>query len=199
MRKLAFLLALGLRSLPAGAQDNYPRAELFGGFSFGSVEVDDPVGNVPESEQALGFQAAAMLNITEAFGLVAEVGGLWGDLPFTVFSGGSRGGTFRRFQAFAGPRFTKRTNRISVFVHALPGFAQQRDTIMSSSFFSPPSTRSSTSNGFAVALGGGVDVKAGRHLAIRAVQVDSLPIRIGGDRTNGVRVGVGIVLKFGGA
>jgi hypothetical protein len=198
MRKIATLLVLGLFSLPASAQGNYPRAELFGGFSFGSIEVVGPVINSPELAQALGFQAAATLNVTEAFGIVAEVGGLWGDLQSRTFSGGTGGGTFRRFQVLAGPRFTRRTNRIVVFVHALPGFAQQRDTRMSTSFFFPPSTTISTSNGFALALGGGIDVKAGRHLSIRAVQVDYLPMRVEGDWRNSVRVGVGVVLKFGG-
>ncbi len=203
MRKLAFVLTLGFLSVPASAQGNYPRAELFGGFSFGSIEVKDPVGNTFGHEAAEGFQAAIAVNVNRTLGIVADFGGLWGDLPSTVFSGGTGGGTFRTLQVFVGPRFTKRMDGFAVFVHALPGFAQQRDTIMSTSFFFPPSTTTSTSNGFAMALGGGVDVNLGKRLAIRAVQVDYLPTRFSTPfftnfRSN-VRVGVGVVLKFGGS
>jgi hypothetical protein len=202
MRKFATLLVLGLFSLPASAQSDYPRVELFGGFSFGSIEVKAPVSNTFGHEAAKGFQAAIAVNVNRTLGIVADFGGLWGDHP--TFSSGTTfaEGTFRVLHIFAGPRFTKRTNRIAVFVHALPGFAQQRETIMGKGFFSPPTTTTSTSTGFAVALGGGVDINLGKRLAIRAVQVDYLPIRVStrfftNFRSN-VRVGVGVVLKFGG-
>jgi peptidoglycan-associated lipoprotein len=201
MRKLAFVLALGFLSVPASAQSDYPRAELFGGFSFGSIRVKDPLG-VFDHEPAEGFQAAIAVNVNRTLGIVADFGGLWGDLHRSVFSGGTSGGTFRTLQVFVGPRFTKRTNRITMFVHALPGLAQQRDTIMSTSFFFPPSTTTSTSYGFVVALGGGVDVNLGKRLAIRAVQVDYLATRFStplfGNFGSNVRVGVGVVFKFGG-
>ncbi len=203
MRKLAFVLALGFLSVPASAQSDYPRAELFGGFSFGSIEVQAPVSLTFGHEAAEGFQAAIAVNVNRTLGIVVDFGGLWGDHP-TFQSGTSFGeGTFRVLHIFAGPRFTMRTNRITVFVHALPGFAQQRETITTGSFFFPPTTTTSTSNGFAMALGGGVDVNLGKRLAIRAVQIDYLPTRFSTPfftnfRSN-VRVGVGVVFKFGGS
>ncbi len=203
MRKFATFLVLGLFSLPASAQGNYPRAELFGGFSFGSIVVQDPARGTLGHEAAEGFQAAIAVTVNRTLGIVADFGGLWGDLLSTVFSGGTSAGTFRTLQVFVGPRFTKRMDGFAVFVHALPGFAQHRDTIMSTSIFFPPRTTTSTSTGFAVALGGGVDVNLGKRLAIRAVQVDYLPTRFAtpffrNSRSN-VRVGVGVVLKFGGS
>ncbi len=202
MRKFATLLVLGLFSLPASAQGNYPRAELFGGFSFGSIDVSAPRGP-SEHEAAEGFQAAIALNVNRTLGIVADFGGLWGDLPSFVSGTSSSEGTFRMLHIFAGPRFTKRTNRIAVFVHVLPGFAQQRETTMERFFFAPPSTRTFTENGFVVALGGGVDVNLGKRLAIRAVQVDYLPTQFSTpfflDSRHNVRVGVGVVLKFGGS
>ena len=203
MRKLATLLVLGLFSLPASAQGNYPRAELFGGFSFGSIEVKAPVVNTFGHEAAEGFQAAITVNVNRTLGIVADFGGLWGDHPSFVSGTIFAEGTFRVLHIFAGPRFTKRTNRIAVFVHALPGFAQQRETIMEDFFFSPPSTTTSTLTNLAVALGGGVDVNLGKRLAIRAVQVDYLPTGLytpffSNSRSN-VRVGVGVVLRFGGS
>ncbi len=203
MRKLAFVLALGFLSVPASAQDNYPRAELFGGFSFGSIEVSAPVRGTSGHEAAEGFQAAIAVNVNRTLGIVADFGGLWGDQRSFVSGTSFAEGTFRVLHIFAGPRFTKRTNRIAVFVHVLPGFAQQRETIMRKGFFSPPTTTTSASNGFAMALGGGVDVNLGKHLAIRAVQVDYLPIRVSTpffyDSRHNVRVGVGVVLMFCGS
>ena len=76
MRKLATLLVLGFLSLPASAQGNYPRAELFGGFSFGSIEVRAPVANTFGHEAAEGFQAAIAVNVNRTLGIVADFGGL---------------------------------------------------------------------------------------------------------------------------
>ncbi len=201
MRKFATLLVLGFLSLPASAQGNYPRAELFGGFSFGSIEVRDPVRGTFGHEAAEGFQAAIAVNVNRTLGIVADFGGLWGDLPSFQSGTISGGGTFRVVHIFAGPRFTKRTNRIAVFVHALPGFDHQRDTETFTSFFGPTTTIS-TLTSFAVALGGGVDVNLGKRLAIRAVQVDYIPtlfsVPFFSNSISSVRVGVGVVLKFGG-
>jgi hypothetical protein len=202
MRKLAFILALGFLSIPASAQDNYPKAEVFGGFSFGSIEVSAPVRGTSGHEAAEGFQAAIAVNVNRTLGIVADFGGLWGDQRSFVSGTSFAEGTFRVLHIFAGPRFTKRTNRIAVFVHVLPGFAQQRETTMERFFFAPPSTRTFTENGFVVALGGGVDVNLGKRLAIRAVQIDYLPTQFSTpffyDSRHNVRVGVGVVLKFGG-
>ncbi len=201
-RLLPISTVLLLLAAPVWGQD-YPKVEVFGGFFFGGIEATAPVTGAGGLRQALGFQAAVALNITEAFGVVGEAGGLWGDLP--SFTGGSLGlaeGTFRTLPIFAGPRFTKRMEGVTVFAHALPGFAQQRETLMRrTQFILPDSTTTSTSNGFALALGGGIDVKAGQHLAIRAVQIDYLYLpdlsRVTG-RTNNFRLGIGVVWQFGG-
>ncbi len=90
---------------------------------------------------------------------------------------------------FAGPRFTKHMDGVTVFVHALPGFARQLRTDRFNT--------TSTSNGFAVALGGGVEQNLGKHLAIR-VQIDYLPTRLRGGWENSLRFGFGVVCQFGG-
>lgn len=52
------------------------------------------------------------------------------------------------------------------------------------------------SNGFAVALGGGVDVKLNDKVSIRAIQIDYLPIRFSGGTIHNGRVGAGINFRF---
>jgi outer membrane immunogenic protein len=57
-----------------------------------------------------------------------------------------------------------------------------------------------SANGFALAPGGGVDVKLKRKFAVRAVQVDYLLTRINNgvnDHQNNLRIGFGIVYRFG--
>jgi len=175
-------------SSSAWGQD-YPKVEVFGGFSFGQIEVQEPVVNTFDHEPTIGFQAAVTVNVNRTLGFVTDFGGLWGDFPTGFFLGG-RPDTFRMLHIFAGPRFTKRMGDFTVFVHALPGFARQLRTDRFNT--------TSTSNGFAVALGGGVDVNLGKHLAIRAVQVDYLPTRLRGGWENGLRFGLGVVWQFGG-
>ncbi len=205
MRKFATLLVLGLFSLPASAQGNYTRVELFGGFSLGSVKPARLLNLTPDQERALGFQAAVTGNLTRNIGIVIELGGLWGDLPTSSSPFGTTTGTFRTFHLLVGPRFAKRSSRATGYVHFLAGLAQQKSNEIQGPSFRPlpvpsvPIETSSTSNGFGAALGGGLDISVNKRISIRAVQVDYLPMRVEGDWTNSVRVGVGVVLKFGGS
>jgi hypothetical protein len=48
-----------------------------------------------------------------------------------------------------------------------------------------------------MALGGGLDVHAGEHLDIRAIQADYLPTFFNGTHQNNYRVGAGVKVKFG--
>ncbi len=135
-------------------------------------------------------------------GIVADFGGLWGDLPSFQSGTISGEGSFRVVHIFAGPRFTKRMDGFAVFVHALPGFDHRRDTETVTSLFGPTTTISILTS-FAVALGGSVDVNLGKRLAIRAVQVDYVRTLFStpffSNSRSSVRVGVGVVLKFGGS
>ncbi len=194
-----------LLSSSAWGQD-YPKVEVFGGFSFGTIEVREPRSGGFDYEATIGFQAAVTVNVNRTLGFVTDFGGQWGDLPFTLLPFGSSMGTFTIFQIFAGPRLTKHMGNVTVFVHALPGLARQRATEQGTQPVSNPVdvsfvtvTTISTSNSFAMALGGGVDVNLGKHLAIRAVQVDYLPTRLRGGWENSLRFGFGVVWQFGGS
>jgi len=48
-----------------------------------------------------------------------------------------------------------------------------------------------------MAIGGGLDVNAGEHVAIRVIQADWLSFRRSGESSNGnVRVSAGLVFRF---
>ena len=48
---------------------------------------------------------------------------------------------------------------------------------------------------FAMALGGGLDIQATRHVDIRAIQVDYLPVFRNGHREDGLRFSAGVKIK----
>ena len=146
----------------------YPKAEVFGGFSTLSI------GN-GDREQWYGWQAAATGNIHRAIGFVADFGSQYTDLE---------GLTAKSYEYLFGPRFTARSKKVNGFVHLLFGATNVRGSNFSET-------------GFTMGVGGGVDVNVGNHFAIRVIQFDWLPNRFSGEwsKTEG-RLGFGVVFKF---
>jgi opacity protein-like surface antigen len=155
---IAVVVSALLLAVPAVAQQEYPKAEVFGGYQFTHL---DP------SINANGWNAAVNGNVNPWLGVTADFSG--------AYKNGGRVHTY-----MFGPTFSARTERITPFAHALFGGAT-----------------GGGSSAFSMALGGGLDVNAGRHLALRLVQADWLLFRSGGvtDRKN-VRVSAGLVLRF---
>jgi hypothetical protein len=103
---------------------------------------------------------------------------------------------------FTGPEFTKRVGRTTLFAHALFGAGETQDNGVFAPFRS----------GFAMAYGGGGDVRLNSRLSLRAIQVDALPSHFSGrtgfdlfgpltpEVTNwatNLRVSFGLIVKFG--
>jgi opacity protein-like surface antigen len=162
MKKLFIAMALvSLFCIPAFAQD-YPKAEVFGGFSVLSVGDGD-------RWNPLGFQASVAGNLNETFGIVGDFGAQFKDSAHV-------------FEYMGGPRFTYRTDAVSVFGHALFGGV----TI----------GNGSSESAFAMGFGGGLDVNINESFAVRAIQFDWIPLRDDGIwYNNQVRFGFGIVIK----
>ena len=85
-----------------------------------------------------------------------------------------------------GPRFTKRTERVNLFVHALFGGASGRVNL--------PGFADSE---IALGGGGGFDINVNRRLAIRPLQVDYIGSFVD-MLENNIRIGAGVVNKLGG-
>ena len=119
------------------------------------------------SLDANGWNAAVSGNFNHWFGITAD------------FSGAYKSGGHIYTYMF-GPSLTSRSGRVSAFGHALFGGATAGD-----------------SSAFSTGLGGGIDVKAGPHFAVRLIQADWLLFPSGGftDRKNAC-VSAGIVLHF---
>jgi len=170
-------------SMMAAAQD-YPKVELFGGYTYNHQSIGGTRFNFN------GGSAAFTYNFTPVVGFTGDFG------PYHNTTSGVSTTTFTYL---FGPQFTYRGNEhVTPFFHVLLGGAHD-----SSSFSSGGTSTSSSnsSNAFAFAPGGGLDVNVSPHIAIRVAQVDYLLTKFKDDednRQNNVRVSAGIVFRWGG-
>lgn len=161
----------------ASAQDA-PKAEVYGGYS--AVFTQDITLH--------GFQASVAGNVNKWFGLVAEFGGAYD--RDTLGSGLKVESTVYTY--LFGPRFSRRGNgRATLFAHSLFGGVHGRGRIEGLEL-----NRLETANGFAMALGGGVDVKLSERLALRVLQADYLLTRVDSETANNARLSAGLVIRF---
>jgi len=202
MRRLISLttgLAIGLLllSIPSFAQEvNYPKAEVFGGFSISSAAISstDPVTGLTTSlrESFMGWQGSANLNVTHHLGIVGDFGGQYKTVA---------GIPMNSYQFLFGPRIAFRGPRVTPFVHAM--FGGVKEGIGSFSITDPItgltiSTPSVSSTGLGMAMGGGLDVNLSDRLALRVPQFDWTPMHVGGVwEKNVIRIGIGLVVKAG--
>jgi outer membrane immunogenic protein len=96
----------------------------------------------------------------------------------------------------AGPRLAWRRGMVSPFAQILLGGAHASGELTPTS-----AGTSGSANSFAMAAGGGVDIRLTRHLGLRAVQLDYYLTRFMNgvnDQQNNLRVSVGVVWRFGG-
>ena len=177
LRVLVFLLAVAQLTW---AQDSYPRAEIFGGGSF----IPGNGMDFPRKDSA-GFQASLSANVNRWFGITGDFGGQYSNAPDLGPNFNNASAHTSVYEYLVGPRFTKRTERVNVFAHALVGGATGRTNL---SGFS--------NSGFALGGGGGLDIHLSSRIAIRPLQVDYLGSFADILETN-VRIGGGVVIKLG--
>lgn len=161
----AGIAVMGLTA-SAAAQDDYPKGEVFGGFSYYRTDSGDDL---------YGFQTSLSGNFHRRFGVAVDFAGQY-DSSFGI--------TLQNYQLLAGPPFTLRGERLTGFAHALFGVEHIRGGSLSET-------------GFAMGLGGGLDINVSRRIAIRAVQVDYVPNRFFGEWFHDARAAAGVVIKFG--
>lgn len=180
MKRLLVLAGL-LLLLPvyASAQSEHPKAEVYAGYSY--VRVDDDNGGI----DLHGWNVSVTGNFTRHFGLVADFGGGYGSA--TVGPGVKPDLEYYSF--LTGPRLYLRRERVSPFVHALFGVVRRNDVKLSGVTLVP------SDSAFAVALGGGVDIKVADRVAFRLFQADYFLTRFISETQNNLRVSTGLVLR----
>ena len=177
LRKLVVLCALlSIFSVLALAQEP-AKAEIFGGYQY--LHVNSGVSGAP-SFNFNGWNAAVSGYFTRNLGITADFSGNYG----TVSSVNTR-----IYSYLFGPvvRFPN-SSRVTPFAHALFGGAH---ISASATGFG-----SGSDSGFAWAAGGGLDVNASSHVAVRLGQFDFLQSHISNLTQNNFRYSVGVVFKF---
>src|SRR5579863_3893305 len=95
----------------------------------------------------------------------------------------------------AGPRYTVHAfGRLQPFAEVLLGGAH------ASGALSPSNSGLGSSNSFAAIAGGGLEVRLTERLALRAIEADYYYTRFNNgtnDRQNNLRIGAGLVIRFG--
>jgi hypothetical protein len=178
---LALFVALGMT---AEAQErDYPAVELFGGYA---------LAHQKDAANLNGWHAQAAFNLSESFGLVADVSGhRMGDSDVVGLAGLS---DVRLISYTAGPRAYNKTSfePLSLFVHAL--FGQSR--LVGQVPIGGGLTQEETTRPFTMTLGGGLDVELAEHVSLRLVEIDYRLLRIESSNSSGVRVSTGVTFGF---
>jgi hypothetical protein len=176
MRKLLLIGVLIFTCGSLFAQDDYPKAEVFGGFSLLNTDMG---GLWRDRLSFYGFQANGAFNLDKKFGIEADFGGQFKSEDNI---------TVHMYEFLFGPRFAVRQDKATMFVHALFGGMNI-------------GAEGDSTNGFAMGFGGGLDLNMNDRLAVRVVQFDWIPSRFteSGEGSiwikDTVRFGFGIVIK----
>jgi hypothetical protein len=137
---------------------------------FGGAEFE----HLQPSYNAVGWDASVTGNFKHVLGITGDFTGVYN----------SRFASTSTYTYTVGPVLTARLPVVQPFVHALFGGATAR-------------VAGASDNGFAMFLGGGLDLGLRKGIGIRLVQADWLLTRFDGQSQNTQgRVSAGIVIKF---
>jgi opacity protein-like surface antigen len=201
MKKLFLLIGVALLSSLSAVAQEMPRTEVFGGYSYFH----------PNGGGGLhGWNGSVDVNLNKWLGVVADFSGYYGSSSTSVSTAiigppglsveASADSNIHTF--LVGPQVAYRKDeRLTPFGHALLGLSRvhQRGTATTTGPLMGTTTFSfnDTDTGFAMGLGGGLDVTITRSVALRLIQADYLMTRLNGDSQNNARVSVGFVFRFG--
>ena len=191
MRKNWIPLALVfacLFALPytAAAQARQPRVEVFGGYAM--LRPDFGKYNA-QLNNVMGWGLSVNNNVYRGFGLTVDSAGFYRKIQTT-----SSHTKASAYSFMAGPTVSFRTQKVTPFIHVLAGVG-----ILSGRETSFTSNKRFSDHAFAGAIGGGLDVPVGRHVAIRAIEADYFPVHHeSGGNFHNIRWRSGIVFGFGG-
>lgn len=174
LRRILYGLALGVLIFAPAAAQEVPQAEVFGGYAYAG-------------EGTHGWNASVAGNVNSWLGLVGDFTGQYSRLAEPDVSERIRTHSF-----LFGPQLSARGRRVTPFARALFGASHVRTRATE---FGQNFAFSDTS--FATALGGGLDVRLSRRVALRAVQLDYVRTRFFGETQNKGRLSFGLVFRFG--
>lgn len=187
MRQLV-LITIVLVCVTATAQDK-PKVEVFGGYSYFHTHQEQPTSGPSTGVNFNGGSGSIAAYFNDWLGAEGDIG---------VYHHGASGGgcgecsiSSTAVSYLFGPKIAARKNAtLTPFAHALFGGMHQSNGI---------GGNTASANAFAMAIGGGLDAKMSKRVAIRAFQVEYVLTTFTdglNNRQNGVRLSVGIVFRF---
>jgi opacity protein-like surface antigen len=215
MRKslLVVALLLALPVIASAQQDEIPKVEIFGGYSY--LRLDNATGlsvastmgttssavTAPLDRDANGFNVSVTNHLNSFLGITAEFSGHFTDAQVN-------GQLLDRDAYFvtAGPRLSiRRFERFTPFLHIMAGMARQDVQAQTSSTTGTVlSNINQSDSGLAFVVGGGIDLNLSSRLGVRLLQTDYILTRF--SNRNGAsselnqanfRASTGFILKLG--
>jgi opacity protein-like surface antigen len=190
MKKLiyTFVFIIGCASISFAQTTDYSKNEFFAGYSY-LRETGDTSGR-----NLHGVVLEYTRNIRERVGITVDFSGHFSRTSFPI-TGGEVSIKRERYNLLVGPRYNFRSeSRVTPFVHALLGVGHSK--IDASVITTSGNTFTfGKDTAFAMALGGGIDIKANEKISIRAIQVDYNPLFSSDDVRNNLRLSIGVVFK----
>ncbi len=162
--------------LNAMAQQEYPRVEVFGGYSYLRAN--------PEELNLNGWNASFAGNLTDWFGVEADFSGHYASPNEFPFSGVD----INHYTFMGGPKLALRSGPITPFAHFLIGAARAGTSEFGAS---------TSDYALAAAIGGGIDFNLSSVVAVRVFQADYLMTRFVDERQNNFRFSAGLVFRLG--
>jgi opacity protein-like surface antigen len=205
MKCFSLALVLLFVTLSARAQET-PKIEVFGGYSFMRADLGGSSANLH------GLNGSVTYNFDRILGIKADFSGHTGSKVVSVpvlgntFSTASFDLSPSDFTFLFGPQVAYRKRQTIIpFGHVLLGGvrAKVRVPLNATQTINPGSTTTTVSfvtgddTGFGAAFGGGLDLKVSKRVALRAFQIDYLLSRVTGGTQHNLRLGTGLVLRFG--
>jgi hypothetical protein len=179
------ILVLFLLTTNTAFCQDYPKAEVYGGYSYVNIDTND----LSARQSANGWEASVSGNFNKWLGVEGSVAGYYKGYDLTVVGLGSAHVSVSDYFFGGGPRLNFRP----FFVHALVGGDHLTGSALGVSL---------SQDSLSGAFGGGVQVPVSPRLSVRASgdYVFSRHNILGGPSVtqNNVRVGAGIVYSFGG-
>ena len=228
MKKCFLLFSAALLTASVAAATDSPTAEAFLGYNWVRFNPDTP--NLPgfnglPSFDLHGGNAQLAYNLRPGIGLVLDVGAVHAGSVFGIanaITGNQHGVDHTLVDFVLGPRYTfHRHSRWMPFAQALFGGARATSsksvTLLQGGIIWPPpglivppgtlqpvdATLRAERTGFAMLIGGGLDIKVSKHIALRPIGADyylsRLPNFLNGNDTNKnhFRYSAGVNFLFG--
>jgi len=190
---MTFLIACSASLSLAQTPDEQPKNEFFTGYSYHSADINTLTVD-PRRTGQNGVNLEYTRNITKHLGLTGDA-----SAHFHRDSRSTSVGAFtsKRDQYFllGGLQFKAGSrNRVRPFAHALFGASLFRgftsDIRTSGNVYTIDDATS-----FAMAFGGGLDIRVNKRIDLRMIQADYAPTFFGSGRQNNFRLSVGIIFK----